>query len=78
LLGGIHTFKKELPAAAAEYRAALEIEPDVARVELRLGTVLAAEGDRDGAAAHLRTAAKGNDAAVAGQALEALRELGVR
>ncbi|SPE37300.1 Tetratricopeptide TPR_2 repeat protein [Candidatus Sulfopaludibacter sp. SbA6] len=78
LLGGLHARKKELPEAAREYAAALALKPDLARAQLRLGTVLAAQGDRDGAAAHFREAAKGNDAAVARQAAQALREMGIR
>jgi hypothetical protein len=34
--------------------------------------------DKEGAAAHLREAAKGNDAEVARQAAQALRDLGIR
>jgi tetratricopeptide (TPR) repeat protein len=49
-----------------------------ARLELRLGTVLAAMGDKAGAAPHLREAAKASDAAIARQAEQALRELGIR
>jgi tetratricopeptide (TPR) repeat protein len=78
LLGGLHARKKEWREAAREYGAALELAPALARAHLRLGTVLAAEGDRDGAAAHFREAAKGNDAAVARQAAEALRDMGIR
>ncbi len=44
LLGGLHARKKELPEAAREYSAALALKPDLARVQLRLGTVLAAAG----------------------------------
>ena len=78
LLGGLHVRKKELPEAALEYAAALALKPDLARVQFRLGSVLAAEGDREGAAAHFREAAKGNDAAVARQAEQALKEIGIR
>lgn len=78
LLGGLHTRKKEWPDAAREYAAALALKPDVARVQLRLGMALAAEGDKEGAAAHLRAAATGNDAAVAREAAQALREMGIR
>jgi tetratricopeptide (TPR) repeat protein len=78
LLGGLHVRKKEWPEAAREYRAALALKPDLARAHLRLATVLAADGDKEGAAAHLREAAKGDDAAVARQAEQALRDLGIR
>ena len=78
LLGGLHARKKELPEAAREYSAALALKPDLARAQLQLGTVLAALGDKEGAAAHFREAAKGHDAAVARQAEQALREMGIR
>lgn len=78
LLGGLYARKKELPDAAREYAAALVLKPDLARAQLRLGTVLAAEGDKEGAAVHFRAAAKGNDAAVARQAEQALRDMGIR
>jgi predicted CXXCH cytochrome family protein len=78
LLGGLHARKNELPEAAREYTAALSLKPDLARIHLRLGAVLAAEGNADRAAAHYREAANGNDAAVARQATQALREMGVR
>jgi predicted CXXCH cytochrome family protein len=78
LLGGLHVRKKELAEAAREYRATLALKPDLARAQLRLGTVLAAQGDKDGAAVYFREAAKGNDAAVARQAAQALREMGIR
>jgi tetratricopeptide (TPR) repeat protein len=78
LLGGLHARKKELPEAAEEYAAALALKPNLARVQLRLGTVLAAEGDKEGAAAYFRAAVKGNDAAVAVQAAQALQDMGIR
>ena len=56
----------------------MKLKPDLARVQLRLGTVLLAEGDKDGAIRHFREAAKGNDVSVARQAEEAIREMGVR
>jgi tetratricopeptide (TPR) repeat protein len=46
LLGAIHTFKKEWPDAAGEYMAALALQPDLARDQLRLGMVLARKGIR--------------------------------
>lgn len=78
LLGGLHERKKEWRDAAREYEAAVALKPDLARVQLRLGTVLAAEGDREGAMTHFREAARGNDAAVARQAEQAMREMGIR
>jgi tetratricopeptide (TPR) repeat protein len=78
LLGGLYSRKKQLPDAAREYAAALAIDAGSARLELRLGIVLAAEGDKDAAATHLRTAAKTGDATIARQAEQALRDLGIR
>jgi predicted CXXCH cytochrome family protein len=78
LLGGLHERKKELAEAAGEYRAALALKPDLARAHLRLATVLLAAGDREEAVAQLREAASGNDAVVARQAAQALREMGIR
>ena len=78
LLGGLHARKKELREAAREYAAAVALKPDLARAQFRLGTVLASQGDKEGAAAHFREAAKGNDAAIARQAEQALRDLGIR
>jgi Tfp pilus assembly protein PilF len=78
LLGGLHARKKELTKAAGEYMAAVALKPDLARLHLRLGLVLAAQGKTDEAAAHLREAARGNDAAVAEQATQALRQFSGR
>jgi tetratricopeptide (TPR) repeat protein len=78
MLGGLYARRQELPAAAREYAAVLALNPGLARVELRLGTVLAAEGDKDGAAAHFRQAAKGADRAIARQAAQSLHDLGIR
>uniref|UniRef100_Q02CI9 Tetratricopeptide TPR_2 repeat protein n=1 Tax=Solibacter usitatus (strain Ellin6076) TaxID=234267 RepID=Q02CI9_SOLUE len=77
LLAGLFARKQQLPEAAREYRRALELRPDWSRVHLQLGNVLAAQGDITGAAEHLREAAGGKDAAVARQATQALREIGV-
>ena len=41
--------KRQLPEAAREYRRALELRPDLSRAHLRLGNVLAAQGDISGA-----------------------------
>lgn len=78
MLAGLHSRKKELPEAAREYEAAIALKPDPGRVHLHLGMVLAAEGDRTGAAGHLRTAALSGEAGVAAEATQALRELGIR
>jgi len=76
LLGGLYARKNQLPEAAREYTAVLALKPDQTRVELRLGLVLAALGDKQAAAAHLRAALAGGDAAVARQAAQMLREMG--
>ena len=78
LLAGLYARKQQLPDAAREYAAVLALKPDLARVQLRLGMVLAAEGDKEGAAAHLREALAGGDAVVARQAAQALREMGIQ
>jgi Tfp pilus assembly protein PilF len=78
LLAGLHSRKKELPEAAREYEAALALKPDLSRAHLHLGIVLAAQGDRTGAAGHLRTAARSVDAGVAAEATRALGDLGIR
>jgi cytochrome c-type biogenesis protein CcmH/NrfG len=78
LLGGLYARTQQLTAAAMEYSTALARAPGTARIELRLGTVLAAAGDKDGAAVHLRAAAKADDPAIARQAEQALRDLGIR
>jgi predicted CXXCH cytochrome family protein len=78
LLGGLFVRKRQLLEAAREYRRTVELQPASSRAHLRLGNVLAAQGDISGAAEHLREAARGADAAIAQQATQALRELGAR
>jgi predicted CXXCH cytochrome family protein len=78
LLGGLHARKKEFAEAAREYAAAVALQPDLARAQLQLGSALLAGGDKEGAAAHFREAAKGKDPAIARRAEQALRELGIR
>jgi predicted CXXCH cytochrome family protein len=78
LLGGLYERNNKWLEAAREYSAALELKPDLVRVRLRLGTVLAAEGDKEGAAANFRAAVKAADANVARQAAQALRDMGIR
>ena len=77
LLGGLFARKNRLPEAAREYRRTLELRPNSSRTHLRLGNVLAAQGDIAGATDHLRKAAGGTDAAIGQQATQALRQLGV-
>jgi FimV-like protein len=75
LLGGLYARKRELANAAAEYRRAIELKPDFSRAHFDLASVLAAQGDRNGAAEHLREAAKGSDPAVAREAQRALERI---
>lgn len=77
LLGGLYMRKHEFSEAIHEYRAALASNPDLPRLHLRLGTALAANGEKDEAAAQLRLAATGSDAETARQAAAALQELGI-
>jgi cellulose synthase operon protein C len=77
LLGGLYMRKREFPAAIREYRAAEASGPDLPRLHLRLGNALAANGEKDEAAAQLRVAATGSDAETARQAAAALQEMGV-
>ena len=69
---------RQLPEAAREYERALELRPEFGRVRLDLATILAAQGDMEGAVRHLREAAKSGDASVAQTAAQALQHLGVR
>ena len=78
LRGGLLARKQQLAEAAREYRQVLELSPGFSRAHLDLATVLAAQGDMPGAVEQLREAAKGNDAAVAQTAAQALQHLGQR
>jgi predicted CXXCH cytochrome family protein len=78
LLGGLHARKKELAEAAREYQAALTLKPELARVHLRLATVLMTAGDKEGAVVQFREAASGTDPDIARQAAQALRDMGIR
>jgi tetratricopeptide (TPR) repeat protein len=78
LLGGLFARKRQLPEAIRAYRLALQLRPESSRTHLRLGNVLAANGDVAGASEHFRVAASGPDAAIAQQAAQALRQIGAR
>jgi tetratricopeptide (TPR) repeat protein len=67
-----------LSQAAEAYSAALALKPDLARAHFQLAKVLAAQGDKAGAATHFRDAANGTDSAIGRQAEQALRDLGIR
>jgi len=78
LLGGLYLRNRRTADAVRSYRRLLELRPDSPRAHLRLGNALAALGDLAAAAEELRRAAAGSDSAVAAQAAEALRRIGVR
>jgi tetratricopeptide (TPR) repeat protein len=76
LMGGLFARKRQLPDAAREYRRTIELQPDLSRARLRLGNVLAAQGDVAAAAEQWREATRGTDQAVAQEAAHALRRIG--
>jgi predicted CXXCH cytochrome family protein len=78
LLGGLYLRGNQADAAVREYRAGLAYGGDIPRLHLRLGLALAARGDREEAISEFRIAAAGGDAAIAQQAAEQLRQMGVR
>jgi predicted Zn-dependent protease len=67
-----------LPEAAAEYREALRLRPDFARVRLDLASTLASAGEMEQAVEVLREATKSEDPEVARLAQGALDRLGRR
>jgi tetratricopeptide (TPR) repeat protein len=76
LMGGLLARKRQLAEAAAAYGQALSLRPDFARTRLDLASVLAAQGDMQGAVQQLREASKGSDPEVARLAAGALQRLG--
>jgi len=78
LLGRLFAGKQRLSEAATAYSEAVRLRPNFARVRLDLASVLAAQGDRQGAVQQLREAAKSSDAEVARLAAGALQRLGER
>jgi len=78
LLGSLFARKRQLAEAVREYQRCLELRPESSRAHLKLANVLAAQGDIAGASEHYRAAAQGNDAAIAQQAAQALRQIGAR
>jgi tetratricopeptide (TPR) repeat protein len=74
LLGGLFLRKQQLADAAREYRAAVDLRPDLGRARLRLGSILAQQGDKAGASEQWHEAARGSDPAVAEQAARLLRQ----
>jgi Flp pilus assembly protein TadD len=78
LRGRLWFAKRQLQAAAAEYREALRLRPDFARVRLDLASTLASAGDMEQAVQVLREAARSSDPEVAKLAADALDRLGRR
>jgi predicted CXXCH cytochrome family protein len=78
LLGNLLAQGDRLDEARREYETALAIRPELARTQLDLGALLAAKGDPEGAAPHLRSAARSSDAAVRALAAQLLQRLGIR
>ena len=78
LRGRLLVQKRQLPEAATEYREAITLRPDFARIRLDLASVLAAQGDMEQAVEQLREASKSNDPETARLAVDALRRLGQR
>jgi tetratricopeptide (TPR) repeat protein len=76
LRGRLLVGKRRLPEAAVEYREALRLRPDFARVRLDLASTLASAGEMEQAVEVLREAAKSGDPEVARLALDALHRLG--
>jgi predicted CXXCH cytochrome family protein len=78
LRGRLLVQKRQLPEAATEYRQAIGLRPDFARVRLDLASVLAAHGDIEQAVEQLREVSKSNDPETARLAVDALQRLGRR
>ena len=78
LRGRLLLQRRQLAEAAMEYRKAIGLRPDFARVRLDLASVLAAQGDMEQAVEQLREASKSNDPETARLALDALERLGRR
>jgi predicted CXXCH cytochrome family protein len=78
LRGRLLVQKRQLAEAATEYRKAIGLRPDFARVRLDLASVLAAQGDMEQAVEQLREASKSNDPETARLAVDALQRLGRR
>jgi tetratricopeptide (TPR) repeat protein len=78
LCGRLLVAKRRLPEAAAEYREALRLRPDFARLRLDLASTLASAGEMEQAVEVLREAARSGDTEVARLAAEALDRLGRR
>lgn len=78
ILGAILVREHQSEQAIAEYRQALSIRPDMNRVHLNLGLLLYSQGDRAGAAEHLRKAAGDLNPAISTAAQQALERVGAQ
>jgi tetratricopeptide (TPR) repeat protein len=78
LRGRLLVQQRLLAEAATEYREAVRLRPDFARVRLDLASVLAAQGEMEQAVEQLREASKSNDPETSRLAVEALQRLGRR
>jgi predicted CXXCH cytochrome family protein len=76
LRGRLLVQKRQLADATMEYREALRLRPDFARIRLDLASVLANEGHMEQAVEQLREASKSSDPETARLAEEALQRLG--
>ncbi len=77
LLGDLMLAKNRPADAAAHYRALLKLRPS-AQTELNLGLALAANGDREAAAHHLRRVAASGEQELRRRATDALARLNTR
>jgi tetratricopeptide (TPR) repeat protein len=76
LLGGLLARKQRLAEAVKAYGRAIELRPEMARARLELAGILAAQGNKQGAAEQLREVAKSTDPELARLAATALQKLG--
>jgi Flp pilus assembly protein TadD len=76
LLGGLLARRRDLAGAGKEYKEAIRLHPDFARLVLDLASAYAAQGDMQQTVQQLRQAAKSRDPEVARLAAAALQRLG--
>jgi tetratricopeptide (TPR) repeat protein len=78
VLGALYLREKKSDLAIQEYQEAVAIKPEMNRVQLNLGLLLYAQGNRAEAVEHLQRAATDSNPAIAGPAAQALQRLGIR
>jgi len=78
VLGALYVRENRPELAIKEYRQAITIRPDMMRVQLNLGLLLNAQGNRTEAIEHLRVAASDSNPAIAVPASQALQRLVVQ